>query len=82
MNHPQPSSDDALRQRFRDLAESLQHVHESWREVYHRQALARQLALIDREQALHAELREVVAAFRQSLHQRLARWWPPPERTP
>jgi uncharacterized coiled-coil DUF342 family protein len=82
MDHLQPHSDEALRQRFRDLAESLQRVHESWQEAYGRQDLGRQLELIDREHALLAELRKVVTAFQQTLQERQASLRQLPERTP
>jgi hypothetical protein len=82
MEHPQPYSDEALQQHFRDLTEQLHHAHESWQEAHHRHDMARQIDLINRERAILVQLEGIIAAFQQALQEQLASYGQPPERTP
>ena len=82
MEHPQPYSDETLQQRVRDLTEQLHHAHTSWQEASHQQDVARQIDLINRERDILVQLQEIIAAFHQAIHERLASDGQPPERTP
>jgi hypothetical protein len=82
MDHPQPYSDEALRQRFRELSESLHQLHASWREAYRQHDVAHQIDLIDRELALLTQLRRIIAAFQQTMQARQACSRQPLERMP